>query len=170
MHATKFATGNTAAPAVSLAQEDCLEAVLRLECAQGAARVRDLAAALGVHKSTVAVMLKRLAAAGLVAHARYGLARLTPAGRAIASRTGARHAAIRDFLAGVLLLEPAAADANACRMEHILDAAAHGRVRAATRFLALRPRPAAAWRRAFRGFLDGAEADVPSRRAVGVRP
>ena len=32
-----------------------------------------------------------------------------------AARTGARHVLIRDFLTGLLLLDPAAADANACR-------------------------------------------------------
>ena len=55
---------------VSLAQEDCLEAVLRLQQSQGAARVCDLATALDVHKSTVVAMLKRLTAQGLVTHAR----------------------------------------------------------------------------------------------------
>ncbi|MEI8243713.1 MAG: metal-dependent transcriptional regulator [bacterium] len=151
---------------VSLAQEDCLEAVLRLQQAQGAARVRDLSAALGVHKSTVVATLKRLAAQGLVTHARYGLASLTPAGTVIASRTGARHELLRAVLAEFLLLDPAAADANACRLEHALDAAAHQRLREAVGFADARPRLAAGWRRSFRAYLAGAKSK--GRRSGGI--
>ena len=138
---------------VSLAQEDCLEAVLRLQQAQGAARVRDLSAALGVHKSTVVAMLKRLAAQALITHARYGLVSLTPAGAVIANRTGARHELIREVLTNFLLLDPAAADANACRLEHALDAAAHQRLREAVSLATARPQLAASWQRAFRARL-----------------
>ena len=142
-----------AAHTVSLAQEDCLEAVLRLQQAQGAVRVRDLAEALAVHKSTVVAMLKRLTALGYVTHVRYGLIGLTPAGAAIAGRVGARHELIRDVLMGLLLLDPAAADDNACRLEHALDADAHQRLREAVAFVTTRPRLAANWRRAFRAHL-----------------
>ncbi len=144
---------------VSLAQEDCLEAVLRLQQSQGAARVCDLATALDVHKSTVVAMLKRLTAQGLVTHARYGLATLTPAGTAIASRVGAQHELLRSLLSDLLLLDPATADANACRLEHALDADAHQRLREAVLFAATRPRLTANWRRSFRAHLDNRKAD-----------
>lgn len=152
---------------VSLAQEDCLEAVLRLQQVQGTARVRDLSAALGVHKSTVVATLKRLAAQGLVTHERYGLVTLTPAGAAIAGRTGARHELLRDVLTKFLLLDPAAADANACRLEHALDAAAHQRLREAVGFAAARPRQAAGWRRSFRTHLAAAQS---KERRDGGKP
>ena len=141
-------------PPVSLAQEDCLEAVLRLQQTQGAARVCDLAAALNVHKSTVVAMLKRLAMQELVTHAHYGLVSLTPAGATIANQIGARQELNRKVLTDLLLLSPAAADANACRLEHALDTAAHHRLRAAVTFAATRPRLSATWQKAFHAYLQ----------------
>ena len=144
-----------------LSFEDYLETLLRLQERQGAARVGELATALGVHKSTVTATLKTLANRGLVEHTRYGAARLTEAGTAIAARTTARHALIRDYLTRMLLLDPVTADANACRMEHILDAATISRLEMAVRFDATRPRAAADWRRDFEAFL-ATPADAPS--------
>jgi DtxR family Mn-dependent transcriptional regulator len=151
-------------PVVSLAQEDCLEAVLRLQQAQGAARIGELAAALGVHKSTVVAMVKRLAARELLTHARYGLVTLTTTGATIAGRTGARHDLIRALLMQVLLLDEQAADTNACRLEHALDAAAHQRLREAVSFAATKPAMATNWRRAFGAYLA---AGKTSKRGTG---
>lgn len=137
--------------------EDYLEALQRLQEEHGVARVSELAAVLGVHKSTVTATLKSLSARGLVAHTRYGSARLTPTGEAIASRTGARHALIRGYLSRMLLVEPAAADASACRMEHILDPIVISRLEEAARFAAARPRAVANWRRGFSAFMSGSQ-------------
>jgi len=152
----------------SLSFEDYLETLLRLQERQGAVRVGELAAALGVHKSTVTATLKALAARGLVAHTRYAAAQLTASGTAIAAQTTAHHKLIRDYLTRMLLLDPAAADANACRMEHILDAAVIARLEAVARFAAARPRAAANWRRAFDAFL-AAPARRPGRRREATR-
>jgi DtxR family Mn-dependent transcriptional regulator len=154
-------------PVVSLAQEDCLEAVLRLQQSQGAARIGELAAALGVHKSTVVAMVKRLAARELLTHARYGLVTLTATGATIAGRTGARHELIRELLMQVLLLDEQAADANACRLEHALDAAAHQRLREAVSFAATKPTTATNWQRAFRAYLAAGKPSKPSKRGKG---
>lgn len=133
--------------------EDYLEAMLRLQEERAVARVSELAVALGVHKSTVTATLKMLAARGLVVHSRYSSARLTPAGAAAATRVGARHTLIRGYLLRMLLVEPDVADANACRMEHILDADIIARLEDAARFARVRPRAMANWRRGFRAFM-----------------
>jgi DtxR family Mn-dependent transcriptional regulator len=127
-------------------------------------RVGALAGALKLHKSTVVAMIKRLVAAGWVTHARYGLITLTPAGEAIAGRTGARHDLIREVLVQLLLLEEQDADANACRLEHALDETAHQRLRAAARCAAEQPALAARWRRAFTSFLAAAAQPAPTPR------
>ncbi len=148
----------------SLSFEDYLETLLRLQERQGMARVGELAAALGVHKSTVTATLKALAGRGLVTHTRYAAAQLTADGAAIAARTTARHTLIRDYLTRMLLLDPSAADANACRMEHILDAAVIARLEAVARFAAARPRAAANWQRAFDAYLAAPVRRAPRRR------
>ena len=154
MSKTKLLTQNKRPSAATPRSfEDYLEAVLRLEQAQGVARVSDLAAVLRLHKSTVATTLKTLAARGLITHTRYAAARMTPAGAEIAARVTARHVLIRDYLTHMLLLDASVADANACRMEHILDVNAVARLEDVARFTARHPRVAANWHKAFHSFL-----------------
>jgi DtxR family transcriptional regulator, Mn-dependent transcriptional regulator len=112
----------TDSPPLSTNTEDCLEAILRLIAQKGAARVRDIAAAMGVHKSTVSSTLKCLAEKGLVNYSPYEITTLTPRGQEIARNVSGRHEVLRRFLAEVLAIDDAAAETNACRMEHILDA------------------------------------------------
>ncbi len=108
--------------AVSTSTEDYLEAILRLISEKGAARVRDIADALSVHKSTVSWTLKGLAEKGLVNYSRYEITTLTETGQEIAQDVHKRHQVIRQFLSEVLGVSGDAAEANACRMEHIVDA------------------------------------------------
>ena len=110
------------AETLTTTMEDYLEAIAWLVGKGGKARVRDIAAALTVHKSTVTAALRALAEKGLVNYAAYEAATLTPAGRKIADDVIRRHEIVRSFFMDVLALERDVADANACRMEHILDA------------------------------------------------
>jgi DtxR family Mn-dependent transcriptional regulator len=154
MNKTKLCHQNTKrAAGTSRSLEDYLEALLRLEQAHGGARVGQLAGALGLHKSTVTTTLKQLAARGLVTHVRYAAARVTPAGAAIATRIDTRHRLIREFLQDMLLVDETAADATACRMEHILAPEVLARINALARFRAAHPRATTAWRRAFGRFV-----------------
>jgi DtxR family Mn-dependent transcriptional regulator len=107
--------------AVSTSTEDYLEAILRLVSEKGAARVRDIAAALSVHKSTVSATLKAMSEKGLVNYSRYEITTLTAMGQEIAQDVQSRHEVIRRFLSDVLGASVEAAEANACRMEHIMD-------------------------------------------------
>ena len=106
---------------LSAALEDYLEAMARVIAEKGTARVRDIAAALSVHKSTVTGALRSLSEKGLVEYAPYEIATLTPKGQEVARRIAHRHDVIRDFLVEVLSVNEELAEANACRMEHDLD-------------------------------------------------
>jgi DtxR family Mn-dependent transcriptional regulator len=133
--------------------QDCLEAILRLEQQKGAARVRDLASHLGLHKSTVTATLKHLAREGLVRYSPYELVALEPAGRAVAVRVSGGHEVFSLFLSGILLLEPAAADSDACRLEHAATPETIERLRLFARFLSERPGATRPLTRAFSAYL-----------------
>lgn len=112
----------TAAKRLSMTMEDYLEAIALLSAEKGAARARDIAAALSVHKSTVTAALQSLAKKNLINYSAYEAATLTPAGRKAADDVIRRHAIVRGFFIDVLGIDEQTADANACRMEHVLDA------------------------------------------------
>jgi DtxR family Mn-dependent transcriptional regulator len=135
--------------AVTAPMQDCLEAILRLVEEKGAARVRDLAESLGVHKSTVTAALKHLARAGLVRYAPYELVALEPAGRAVAERVTGDHAVFARFLSEILLLDAKTADADACRLEHAAGPETIERLRQFAEFLAARPGASRALKRSF---------------------
>ena len=107
--------------AISRRLEDYLEAVLTLTRASGAARVSDIAKLLGVSKCSVTAALKHLGQSGLVDYDPYQLARLTPRGQVLAGRIRRKHDALTQFLVDVLNIDEPTAQANACRMEHVVD-------------------------------------------------
>jgi len=119
--------------------EDYLEAVLGLQCEGGAARVRDIAGRLDVSMSAVTAAMRALAARGLVHYDPYRQVPLTEPGRRAAEEITDRHQVLRRFLTKVLGLSPAVAEANACRMEHVVDKAVLDRLAAFGRFVAAWP-------------------------------
>ncbi|MFO7899658.1 MAG: metal-dependent transcriptional regulator [Planctomycetota bacterium] len=130
---------------LSAALEDYLEAIAELTGQDGGARVGDIARALSVHKSTVTAALKSLAEKKLVHYAPYERARLTRRGRRIAREVRRRHRLIRRFLIDVLCLDEDAADENACRMEHVVDADVLRRLAALGAVIADGPPAGAPW-------------------------
>ncbi len=106
---------------VSAVQEDYLETILHLVTENGSARVRDIAAELKVHKSTVTSALRHLAEMGLVNYRPYEAVTLTPAGHRLAGDVAGRHRILRRFLVDVVGLEGQEAEENACRIEHVVD-------------------------------------------------
>lgn len=106
---------------LSATHEDYIEVISRLVVEKGAARVRDIARALSVHKSTVTAALRHLSDKNLVNYAPYEAATLTERGRKLANEVTRRHEVIQRFLSDVLLLNDGVAAANACRMEHVMD-------------------------------------------------
>jgi len=115
-------------PSLTASVEDYLKAIYELERSGHAAGTNDLAEALGIAPASVSGMVRRLAEQGLIAHARYHGARLTPMGRRAALRTLRRHRVIEAYLAEALgypwdrvhdeaeLLEHAASDELVDRM------------------------------------------------------
>ena len=78
--------------------EDYVELVADLIDDAGEARQIDIAQRLGVAQPTVAKMLKRLAAEGLVSQRRYRGVFLTEAGRELAEASRGRHQVVEAFL------------------------------------------------------------------------
>ncbi len=101
--------------------EDYLEAVLALEEKKGVVRLTDVAQRLGVSKPSASRAMKVLQGSGYIHQESYGSIELTKKGRIKANQVYTRHKTLTTFLANVLGLEADIAEADACRMEHILS-------------------------------------------------
>ncbi len=146
--------------AVSTSTEDYLEAIFRLIAEKGAARVRDIADALSVHKSTVSWTLKGLAEKGLVNYSRYEITTLTTLGEKIAKDVHRRHEVIGRFLTEILGVGDEAAQANACRMEHVVDPEVMERLSLLVDYVDRSPAGVGDW---IRGFQEYAAPKAQSR-------
>jgi DtxR family Mn-dependent transcriptional regulator len=100
---------------------DYLESIYHLERSQPAARVKDIAERMKVQKSSVTGALRLLAEKDLVNYDPYSFVTLTPRGERVARDLVRRHETLRQFLTRVLAVEAAAADRNACHMEHAIE-------------------------------------------------
>jgi DtxR family transcriptional regulator, Mn-dependent transcriptional regulator len=122
-------------PTLTPAQQDYLEAILRVELAQrdnaairGAdsaapgVRVTDIAALLGCRLPTVVRALARLREEGLVEQAERGLVHLTAESRKLARQLLHRHEDTVALLTDVLGVPAEQAEAEACLIEHGLSA------------------------------------------------
>lgn len=110
-----------AVPALSASLEDYLEAIYHLVREGRVARVRDIAARLNVQMPSVTGALRSLAAKDLVNHDPYSYVTLTPEGERIARDMVRRHEVLTGFLSNFLGLDAAAAERNACAMEHAIE-------------------------------------------------
>ncbi len=99
--------------------EDHLERIQDLVDRLGYARVSDLAEELGLNRSTVSNMIRRLAKRGYVNYQRYRGFTLTEAGRAVAADIRTRHHTITAFLRQ-LGLETETIEAEVEDVEHHL--------------------------------------------------
>ncbi len=105
---------------ITAALEDYLEAIFNLCRFDRAARSRDIAESLNVHKSTVTAALKSLGSMRLINYAPYEAVTLTPEGRRVAEDVVKRHAALKDFFVNVLKVDADMAETAACGMEHAI--------------------------------------------------
>lgn len=108
--------------------EDYLETVYVLIDGGGVACVRDVAKSLGVKMPSVVKALRELKSLGLVIQEPYSDILLTEKGRRVARAVLGRHRLLGRFLRK-LGVSRKAADADACRMEHILSAETLERIR-----------------------------------------
>ena len=103
---------------LTAALEDYLEAIFNLSRFDKAARSRDIAEALNVHKSTVTAALKSLGQMNLINYSPYEAVTLTAEGRRLAEDVANRHSALKDFFVDVLKVDVVTAESAACGMEH----------------------------------------------------
>ncbi len=115
-----------AKPHLTMANEDYLECIVRIEAEepdQGADGIRsvEIAQRLDVSKASVNKAIASLKSQGMVEQAHYGKVRLTEEGRSIGAAVWRRHRMLRAFLTDELGVEFDRADEEACKMEHALS-------------------------------------------------
>jgi len=137
---------------LSSSLEDYLEAIAVICRRDGVARVKDIAAALGVKDASVVGALRCLKEEGLVVQERYGFVRLTEAGNAIAGSVIHSHEVICHFLEAILGVDPKTAAADACRIEHVVSVQTLRKLRAVAEFLEGRVHRDLDWRTEFLTF------------------
>jgi DtxR family Mn-dependent transcriptional regulator len=113
---------------LSASLEDYLEAILNLAGAEGDARSKDIARALGVARSSVTGALQLLREKGLANYEPYGYVTLTQRGRVAAREVARKHDVLNSFFMDVLGVEKEAAQQAACRAEHALGPEIIGRL------------------------------------------
>lgn len=129
--------------------EDYLETILLLSREHRVARSRDIAARLGVQRSSVTGALHALSDRKLIHYEPYGYVTLTSEGTKEAERVRRRHEVLRDFLVNVLSIDAEEADATACRMEHAVSKTVIERLVAFAEFVENCPDAGAEWVRGF---------------------
>ena len=106
---------------LSEAIQDYLKEIYTLGAEGERATTSAIARRLGVAPSSATAMLKKLAALGLVEHAPYHGAELTPAGERIALEVIRHHRLLEQYLAETLGLSIDAVHAEADRLEHAIS-------------------------------------------------
>lgn len=129
--------------------EDYLETILLLTREHTVARSRDIAARMGVKRSSVTGALRALSERHLIDYEPYGYVTLTAKGTLEAERVLRRHEVLRDFLVNVLSIDAEEADTTACRMEHIVSKNVVDRLIAFAEFVETCPDAGAQWVRGF---------------------
>jgi DtxR family manganese transport transcriptional regulator len=108
--------------------QDYVEAILQIGGDGGAARVRDLAAFMGVSHVTVSRIVARLAREGFVVTEPYRPISLTAKGRRLAAGIRQRHEVVLGFLRAIGVPE-AQAEIDAEGIEHHVSGATIGAMR-----------------------------------------
>lgn len=105
---------------LSASLEDYLEAIFNLADGSCGARSKDIAAALGVARSSVTGAVQVLRERGLANYQPYGCITLTASGQAAAEEVVRKHNVLTSFFVSVLGVDPEAAQTAACKAEHAL--------------------------------------------------
>ncbi|MBN2064848.1 MAG: metal-dependent transcriptional regulator, partial [Sedimentisphaerales bacterium] len=106
---------------LSSSLEDYLKTIYNLCQKDNQTNANKIAQVLDVKKSSVSWALKQLADKQLINYLPYLPISLTKHGLQEAIKINARHEAIKEYLIGTLNIDPEIAQANACRMEHVID-------------------------------------------------
>jgi len=106
---------------ISASLEDYLEIIYEIIEEKQGVRAVEISRRLGVGRSSVTEALKNLAEKKLVNYGRYDVISLTPAGEKVAKKIQFKHQVLFDFLAQILGVNKEEAEANACRLEHVIS-------------------------------------------------
>lgn len=106
---------------ISPSLEDYLETILHLSQEGKTAKISDIALTMNIAKPSVTQAINALQKSGLVLHEPYGPVLLTEAGEEKAHQIWQRHQMLYKFLRDILQVSPATAEADACRMEHVIS-------------------------------------------------
>jgi DtxR family Mn-dependent transcriptional regulator len=106
---------------LSVAIQDYLKGIYKLQEANGSATISALARDQGVSPASASAMVKKLAALELIAHEPYRGARLTAAGERVALEVIRHHRLIELYLAQTLGVHVDDVHAEADRLEHVIS-------------------------------------------------
>ncbi len=134
---------------LSAIMEDYLESILKLDREKKHVRVKDIAARMHVKMPTVTSMLENLKGKNLVNHEKYEYVALTRKGRKIAKDVYNRHTVLKKFLTDILIIEPATAEEDACKMEHTVSPVTMEKLVKFVEFIETCPRSGSDWLRRF---------------------
>jgi DtxR family transcriptional regulator, Mn-dependent transcriptional regulator len=134
---------------LSASLEDYLETIYRIVLEKQAARAKDIADRLRVHRSSVTNALRALSERSLINYAPYDIVTLTDEGRKAGADIARRHDVLKDFFVKVLAIEPKLADTAACQMEHAIPKAVFQRFIEFVDYIEVCPRGGTKWIKGF---------------------
>ncbi len=102
-------------------REMYLEVIYRLEQKNGKVLSVDIAKELGYSKPSVSRAMGVLTEAGFITHTPYGDITLTDEGREKAKMIYLSHRLLTDFLTQILGVDADVAEADACKIEHVIS-------------------------------------------------
>ena len=124
---------------LSSSLEDYIEAIFTLQNSDGKVRSIDIARHLGVSRASVTEAIQKLAKDGLVNYSKYNDVQITAKGKAAAEKVLSRHKMFTLFFSEVLGIPIKEAEANACRIEHVISAQVCDKLKSYLEFLAKNP-------------------------------
>ncbi|HOZ45036.1 MAG TPA: DtxR family transcriptional regulator [Candidatus Hydrogenedentes bacterium] len=146
--------------ALSASLEDYLEAIYTIVSEKQAARAKDIADKLKVHRSSVTNALHELSDRLLINYAPYDIVTLTDKGRAVGADIVRRHEILSEFFVKVLAVDEALADRTACEMEHVVPRPVLDRFIRFVEYVETCPRGGAKWIKGFAHYCtEGASLD-----------
>jgi DtxR family Mn-dependent transcriptional regulator len=101
--------------------EDYIETIWVLSTQKKVVRVKDIAGSMDIKMPSVTAALNKLRDMELIDYEKYGFIELTEKGKTAARRVYGRHSCLKDFFQRVMQLDPGSADAEACKVEHVLS-------------------------------------------------
>lgn len=160
--------GHQPAQGLSASLEDYLQVIFHLEELHRVARAKEIAEQMNVQRASVTGALRTLASRGLIHYSPYNHITLTVEGRHIAQDIVRRHNTLWEFFTTTLQLDPQQSEANACRIEHAIDAVAVDRLVHFLEFLRHCPRTNLEWLEGFALYCRSGAQESSCRECLKV--